>query len=91
MGGNPETGPFYVEGAMPGDTLSVKFTRVRLNRDSARSGSRIVPSAVQPDYYRNAKFEDNFDSGWKLDLATQTAHSPNRASISRTSASPSSP
>jgi len=73
MGGNPETGPFYVEGAMPGDTLTVKFTRVRLNRDRARSGSRIVPSAVQPDYYRNAKFQDNFDSGWKLDLANQTA------------------
>jgi acetamidase/formamidase len=73
MGGNPETGPFYVEGAMPGDTLTVKFTRIRLNRDRARSGSRIVPSAVQPDYYRNAKFEDNFDSGWKLDLANQTA------------------
>lgn len=73
MGGNPETGPFYVEGAMPGDTLTVKFTSVRLNRDSARSGSRIVPSAVQPDYYRNAKFEDNFDSGWKLDLTNQTA------------------
>ncbi|MGJ5817531.1 acetamidase/formamidase family protein [Paludibaculum fermentans] len=73
MGGNPETGPFYVEGAMPGDTLTVKFTRVRLNRDTARSGSRIVPGAVQPDYYRNAKFEDNFDSSWKLDLVNQTA------------------
>ena len=23
MGGNPETGPFYVEGAMPGDTLAI--------------------------------------------------------------------
>ena len=53
---------------MPGDTLAVKFTRIRLNRDSARSGSRIVPGAVQPGYYRNAKFDDNFDSGWKLDL-----------------------
>jgi acetamidase/formamidase len=73
MGGNPETGPFFVEGAMPGDTLSVKFTRIRLNRDSARSGNRIVPSAVQADYYRNSKFEDNFDSGWTLDRATQTA------------------
>lgn len=69
MGGNPETGPFFVEGAMPGDTLAIKFLRIRLNRDSAGSGDRIVPSAVRADYYRDAKFEENFDSEWKLDLA----------------------
>ncbi len=67
MGGNPETGPFYVEGAMPGDTLAIEFHRIRLNRDSAGSGDRIVPSAVQPGYYRNAKFDDQFNSEWKLD------------------------
>ena len=37
-GGNPETGPFYIEGAFPGDTLVVKLNKVRLNRDSAGSG-----------------------------------------------------
>lgn len=67
LGGNPETGPFYVEGAMPGDTLAIKFLRIRLNRDSAGSGDRIVPSAVEANYYRDAKFDDKFDSEWKLD------------------------
>ena len=67
MGGNPETGPFYVEGAMPGDTLAIHFTRIRLNRDSAGSGDRIVPSAVTPGYFRNAKFDEKFNSEWKLD------------------------
>jgi acetamidase/formamidase len=67
MGGNPETGPFYVEGAMPGDTLKVKFNRIRLNRDTAMSGDRIVPGALQPGYHRNAKYDENFDSNWKLD------------------------
>ena len=33
LGGNPETGPFYVETAALGDTLVVHFTRVHLNRD----------------------------------------------------------
>jgi amidase len=66
-GGNPETGPFFVEGAMPGDTLVVKFNRIRLNRDSAGSGDRIVPDALGPDYFRNAKYDDNFSSEWKLD------------------------
>ncbi|MEO8131375.1 MAG: acetamidase/formamidase family protein, partial [Bryobacteraceae bacterium] len=69
MGGNPETGPFYVEGAMPGDTLAIKFHRIRLNRDSAGSGDRIVSGALQPGYHRDAKFDDNFDSSWKLDRA----------------------
>jgi amidase len=73
MGGNPETGPFFVEGAMPGDTLAIRFVRMRLNRDSAGSGDRIVPSAVQPGYFRNAKFDDKFNSQWKLDREAGTA------------------
>ena len=66
-GGNPETGPFYVEGAMPGDTLVVKFNRIRLNRDSAESGDRIVGSALNSGYIENAKYDDKFSSEWKLD------------------------
>lgn len=69
LGGNPQTGPFYVEGAMPGDTLVIQFNRIRLNRESAGSGGIIVPTAVQPGYHRNAKFDDKFDTDWKLDLA----------------------
>ncbi len=68
-GGNPETGPFYVEGAQPGDTLVVKFKRIRLNRDSAGSGDRIVGSAIDPDYIQESKYDGNFDSEWKLDRA----------------------
>ncbi len=66
-GGNPETGPFFIEGAMPGDTLAIRFNRIRLNRDSASSGDRIVYSALQPGYVRNAKFAEDFSSDWKLD------------------------
>jgi acetamidase/formamidase len=56
-----------VEGAWPGDTLVVKLTRLRLSRDSAGSGSRIVPSALGPGYLVNQKFDDKFSSEWKLD------------------------
>lgn len=73
MGGNPETGPFYIEGAMPGDTLTVKFRRIHLNRDTAVSGDRIVGSALSPYYYRDAKFDDKFDSDWALDRQGGTA------------------
>jgi len=67
MGGNPETGPFYVEGAIPGDTLVIKFNRIRLNRDSAGSGNRITSDVLGAGYIHDAKYDDKFDSEWNLD------------------------
>ncbi|MBV9158840.1 MAG: acetamidase/formamidase family protein [Acidobacteriaceae bacterium] len=72
FGGNPLTGPFYIEGAMPGDALVVKFTRVRLNRDSAQSGDSVIGSALDPYYFRDQAKVEHFDSEWKLDLEKQT-------------------
>jgi amidase len=46
LGGNPETGPFYVETAAPGDTLVVHLTRLRLNRDFAGSDDFMVGRAL---------------------------------------------
>ena len=66
-GGNPETGPFYIEGAFPGDTLVVKLNKVRLNRDSAGSGDQIVGSALNTGYIQDTKFKDDFDSNWMID------------------------
>jgi amidase len=42
MGGNPQTGPFFVETAAPGDTLAVHLTRLKLNRDWAVSDDWVV-------------------------------------------------
>ena len=67
LGGNPETGPFYIEGALPGDTLVVKLNRVRLNRDSAISGDQIAPAALAPGYVQRTKYDDKFNSNWVLD------------------------
>jgi len=66
-GGNLETGPFYIEGALPGDTLAVKLNRVRVNRDSARQGSRINGRTVTPAYVAGAQYDAGFDGEWKLD------------------------
>ena len=46
--GNPQTGPFYVATASPGDTLVVRITRLRLNRDNADSLDDIVGRAQTP-------------------------------------------
>jgi len=67
QGGNPETGPFFIEGALPGDTLVVNLNRVRLNRDSAASGNRIASSALTSGYVARTKYDDQFDATWVLD------------------------
>ena len=48
LGGNPETGPFYVAGTTPGDTLAIHIIRLRLNRDWAISDDYLVRDAVNP-------------------------------------------
>jgi len=49
LGGNPETGPFYIESAQSGDTLVVHFLRVRLNRDWAMSDDAVVDRALDSE------------------------------------------
>ena len=66
LGGNPQTGPFYVETAMPGDVLVVRLNRVRLNRDWAISDDGIVGRALDPDFA--VKMKDGFKHvRWHLD------------------------
>ncbi len=72
-GGNPQTGPFYVEGAMPNDTLVVRLNRVRTNRDWAQSGNTIMRNALEPGTLGNLKWDEGFNSRWKLDAAAGVA------------------
>ena len=67
LGGNALTGPFYIEGALPGDTLVVRFNRVRLNRNSAHSGRSIISNALTPSYLQKIHPVTDFDSHWRLD------------------------
>lgn len=72
LGGNPQTGPFYVNGAMPGDTLVVHIRKLRLNRDWAMSTNGIVPRANTSGLA--AKSQNKVDQvRWHLDLANNTA------------------
>ena len=74
LGGNPETGPFYIETAWPGDTLAVRFTRIRLNRDYAISDDAIVDRAVDSDMAVKLKDAGN-DVRWHLDRERMVATS----------------
>lgn len=74
LGGNPLTGPFYIDTAWPGDTLVVHLSRVRLNRDSAGIfNDSVVAGALEPYYVRDMKRPKDFDSSWKLDREAGTA------------------
>jgi len=73
VGGNPSTGPFYVEGALPGDTLVVHLTKLRANKKTARQGTRINARAVTAAYLVGAKYDPAFSGEWLLDMDTGVA------------------
>jgi len=47
---NPQTGPFYIEGAEPGDTLVVHIDDISLNRDFGWGASIPYFGALAPEY-----------------------------------------
>jgi acetamidase/formamidase len=67
LGGNPETGPFYIESAAPGDTLAVHITRLKLNRDWAISDDYLVDRATDRDLAVKMK-DGGKDIRWHLDI-----------------------
>lgn len=71
-GGNPQTGPFYIEGAIPGDLLVVHINKLRLNRDWAGSDDSLVDRSLNPDLAVKMKGVGK-EIRWHLDLAGGTA------------------
>jgi acetamidase/formamidase len=47
-GPNPQTGPFNIDGAEPGDVLIVTFEKIETNRTMAYSASLLAPYATDP-------------------------------------------
>jgi amidase len=66
-GGNPQTGPFFVDGALPGDTLVVRMNRIRTNRDWAVSGSTVMENALEPHHLASLKWVESFSARWTID------------------------
>ncbi len=69
--GNPQTGPFFVEGAEPGDMLSVHFDRLRPNRKFGWANTVIAPNVLDPDYV--AETPEAVPSSWEINLDNGTA------------------
>jgi len=70
--GNPLTGPFYVEGAEPGDTLAVHLRRLWPNRRIGRSSARIAPHILDAEYINEHPMK-TLTVEWEIDLEKGTA------------------
>jgi acetamidase/formamidase len=71
-GGNPQTGPFFLEGAEPGDTLSVRLDRLWPGAGRGLSGQVVAPNVVDPWFVAELPPGGGFDV-WLLDLERGTA------------------
>jgi acetamidase/formamidase len=73
VGPNPQTGPFYVEGAEPGDLLVVTIERLETNRATAWSASLLAPYAVTPQAIATRTERDARRVTWQIDKARGVA------------------
>jgi amidase len=78
---NPLTGPFYVEGAEPGDALIIHFLKVKMNRSWGFTNYRLGLYSLLPEsiegLYANRYKDDLIRPGrsnlvpWEIDLNRQ--------------------
>lgn len=79
---NPLTGPFFIEGAAPGDAIAVHLKAVRMNRNSGWSAYRLGLFSLTPEYVEHV-YSDRYKMDlvrkgranlvpWDIDLEKQT-------------------
>ncbi|MSV32700.1 MAG: acetamidase [Bryobacterales bacterium] len=77
--GNPLTGPFYIEGAEPGDALIVRLDRVALNRPNGYTGRSVGVRDLDESLQAPMPDPDAVIAGynylvpWVIDLKRKTA------------------
>jgi amidase len=74
--GNPMTGPFYVEGAEPGDTLVVHLDKLLPNRTYGWTRTMVAPNVVDPAYVPHLPWPTPERDGlarWQVDTEAWTA------------------
>ena len=71
--GNPLTGPFWIEGAEPGDVLAVHLDVLRPNRPRGFSASLLAPMTVDPDYVAELGVPLDGRLDWDVDVAAGVA------------------
>src|SRR6266481_3704963 len=74
QGPNPETGPFFIEGAEPGDTLVVHLLRLETNRATGFSASLLAPYTADPGFLRAEALREPKTATWHIDKQKGVAY-----------------
>lgn len=70
---NPQTGPFFVEGAERGDVLVVHLIRIDPSRNTAWSSSLLAPYAADPQFLRHEGEREQTTETWVIDRERHVA------------------
>ncbi|MFW6313233.1 MAG: hypothetical protein ACOC2N_05050 [Spirochaetota bacterium] len=70
--GDPMTGPFFVEGAKPGDTLLVVFESIEPNRRDGFTSPRLAAGVLDPGF--PVTHDEGIDlCRWEIDVDSRSA------------------
>jgi amidase len=75
--GNPLTGPFFIEGAAPGDAIAVTITKLSLNRNYATTLEALTPRSL-PGNEAKKKWRMAKLVKWNIDLENNIATPVNK-------------
>ena len=70
---NPQTGPFFIEGAEPGDVLVVRFDKIEPSRGTAWSSSLLAPYTADPNFLRFEAETEQTTETWNIDKDRRVA------------------
>lgn len=70
---NPQTGPFFVEGAEAGDVLVVSLEKIEPSRGTAWSSSVLAPYAADPSFLRFEGEREQTTETWEIDKVKKVA------------------
>src|SRR5262249_1822966 len=76
-GVNPLTGPFYIEGAMPGDVIAVHITKMHINRPWATGAEffvhRSLPDSILKKLPKAHSIDWTMAVRWQVDPLAEKA------------------
>jgi amidase len=71
-GPNPQTGPFFIQNACPGDVLAVRLDQLAPNRETGWSRTILAPNTLDPERVRGLPASEKIP--WQLPAGTNQGY-----------------